>query len=58
MKRCTNCGVENPDDAIFCRSCGNEVKAKKIKWWMYVLILIIAFFIAGIINLLIAKFET
>lgn len=31
MKICTNCKAQNPDDAKFCWSCGNEFKQTSLK---------------------------
>lgn len=29
---CPKCGADNPDDAIFCKSCGTKfVKAEKVR---------------------------
>ena len=26
MKRCTSCGYELPDEAVFCLSCGTKIE--------------------------------
>ncbi len=28
-KKCTNCGAENPVDAVFCDNCGNQLPAQQ-----------------------------